>query len=339
MAPPVRVVLNPASSSGKAGRLRHRIETYLSGRGIEFDLRLTRGPGHAVDLAREAVEAGVQTVVAVGGDGTVHEVVRGLLGSSIDERSPEGKGGSALDERPSLAVVPVGTGNDFYRMVGTSGEPEDALTVLERGRRRLFDVGVVRWEGGCRPFVNLLGVGVDVEVLRRREGFRHLRGLAQYLTALLVAVLRFRPFEVRIRIDDREEIAGRAHLAAITVGPSAGGGFLLNPGATPDDGRLDLCFVDALSYLEVVRYLPRIVRGNHQDLDVVRLRRLRRARIERSDGRPLEFELDGELMDDPVSWLEVSIEARCLPVLAPGRRDPQPEAPVDTRAPASGDPS
>ena len=314
MAPPVRVVLNPASSSGKAGRLRGRIEAFLRERSIAYDFHATRGPGHAVELAADAADDGVRTLVAVGGDGTVHEIARGLL---------EPRGGTAVggagnpDDLPTVAVVPVGTGNDFYRMVGTSGEPEEALRVLENGRRRLFDVGLARWDGGSSPFVNLLGVGVDVEVLRRREGVRRLRGLAQYLTALLAALVRYRPLPVRIDIDGGERIEGPSHLAAVTVGPSAGGGFLLNPGATPDDGRLDLCFVQALSYLEVARYLPLVVRGKHEDLDVVRLRRFRRARIERPDGGPLDFELDGELMDRPVSWLEISVVPRSLPVLAP----------------------
>lgn len=299
--------------------MRSRVEGWLTSRGVDFELRTTRGPGHAVELARRAARDGVETLVAVGGDGTVHEIVRGLLGEPGAEKGGAPAAGNGAVELPALAVVPVGTGNDFYRMVGASTDPESALGVLEGGRRRRFDVGAVRWDGGCRYFVNLLGIGVDVEVLRRRAGFRHLRGLSQYLTALLVAVLRFEPFPVRIRIDDGEEIDRPAHLAAVTVGPSAGGGFLLSPGATPDDGRLDLCFVDALTFLGIARCLPRVVRGTHADLDVVRLRRFRSARIERTDGRPLEFELDGELMEVPARWLEVGVEPGRLPVLVPGR--------------------
>lgn len=321
MPAPVLVVLNPASSSGRSGRLRGRVERWLTSHGADFDLRLTRGPGHAIDLAEEAMESGIETLVAVGGDGTVHEVARGLLGSPGKDDGEGVSGTESRDDLPSVAVVPVGTGNDFYRMVGSSRNPESALTVLEHGRRRFFDVGTARWSGGERHFVNLLGVGVDVEVLRQREGFRRLPGLSQYLTALLMAVLRFDPFPVRIRIDgerdEGEEIAGPTHLAAVTVGPSAGGGFFLNPAAVPDDGRLDLCFVEALSYPGIARCVPRVVRGTHAELDVVRLRRFRRATIERTDDRPLDFELDGELVDEPTPWLEVGIEPGRLPVLVP----------------------
>ncbi len=287
------------------------VERILRDRGREFRLQLTEAPAHAVELARGAVEEGVETVVAVGGDGTVHEVANGLLAASGSSPGPEP---GAL---PALAIVPVGTGNDFFRMVGAPRDPVAALDLLETGRRALFDVGTVRWADGERYFVNLLGLGVDVEVIRRRERYRRLPGLAQYLMALADAILRFQPVRLRIRLDSGEVIEDRTHLCAMTLGPSAGGGFLLNPGATPDDGALDLCFVEALTHLQVLRYVPRVIRGTHQDLAVVRLRRFREARIDAPDGRPLEFELDGELVDGRSPWIEVGIEGARLPVLLP----------------------
>lgn len=326
MAAPFLVILNPASSGGKAARLLRVIEDRLTGEDVAFDIEVTRGPGHAADLARKAVHAAREVVVAVGGDGTVHEVAQGLLDPPGRSRTcgekdePRGSelGGTAPGGRPpDLAVVPVGTGNDFFRMVGASRDPQEALDVALRGRRTQFDVGLARWEGGQRYFVNLLGLGVDVEVLRRREAFTRLPGLAQYLAALLAAVLRFEPFPVRIRLEGLDEIQNRIHLAAVTVGPSAGGGFLLNPGATPDDGLLDLCVVEALSYPEIARYIPRVIRGTHADLDVVELRRFQAGRIDHPDGDSFWFQLDGELMEDPVTWIEVEVVPGCLPVLVP----------------------
>lgn len=307
-SPTVLVILNPASSGGKARSLRRTVEAALDRREVEFDLRITRGPGHAEELAREAVLSRRDLVLAVGGDGTVHEIAQGLLTPG----SPE------PDDGPTLAVVPVGTGNDFFRMVGASRDPEAAVGVALDGESARFDVGRARWAGGERYFVNLLGIGVDVEVLRRRRAFGRLPGLAQYLAALLVAVLRFRPYPIRIRLEDEDEIRGRTHLSAVTVGPSAGGGFLLNPGATPDDGLLDLCFVEALTYPQIARYIPRIIRGTHAHLDVVELRRFRRGRMDRPDGKPFHFQLDGELMPQPVEWIDIEVVPGFLPVRVPG---------------------
>jgi diacylglycerol kinase (ATP) len=304
---PVQVILNPASSSGGGGRLLPQVEARLRARHIDFRLDRTEGPGHAVELAAAAVKEGVSRLLVVGGDGTVHEVVNGLLGAGP---------GYAL---PDMAVLPLGTGNDFYRMVGAPKTLDGAMDMLQWGIPRPFDVGQARWDGGSRWFVNLLGVGIDVEVLRRRERVRRLSGLAQYLVALLQAVAGFRPVPIRIRLEDGEVIEEPTTLAGITVGPSAGGGFLLNPGATPDDGLLDLCFVKALTLPQVLRYIPRVIRGTHGNLPVVRLRRFREAVLEAPGPEPFDFELDGERMAEPVHRVDVRVDPARIRVLIPGR--------------------
>ena len=194
-----------------------------------YRLAVTERPGHASDIAAEAKEEGAEKILGVGGDGTVHEIANGLLRSKGDP--------------PPLTVLPVGTGNDFYKMIGGERGVEGAVDRLEHGVPKGFDVGMARWESGSRHFVNLLGFGIDVEVLRQRRRFHRLSGLGQYLAALVVAALRYRPIPLRLALSGGETIEDRVHLAAITVGPSAGGGFLLCPRARPDDGELDLCFI------------------------------------------------------------------------------------------------
>ncbi len=307
MSEPVQVILNPAASSGAGGRLAPQVEARLRARHIPFRIHTTAGPGHARELGMEAARNGTARILVVGGDGTVHEVVNGLLDAEA--------GGPG----PDVAVLPVGTGNDFYRMVGAPKTLDGAMDMLQWGVPRPFDVGLATWEGGRRWYVNLLGVGVDVEVLLRRAGVRRLRGLSQYLAALLQAVIRFEPVPLRVILDDGEVLDGPTTLAGITVGPSAGGGFLLNPGATPEDGLLDLCFVDALSIPQILRYIPRVIRGTHANLPVVRLRRFGRARLEGPDGGLFRFELDGELMGAPVAWVDTEIHPARIRVLVPGR--------------------
>lgn len=309
--PPLHAILNPAAQGGRSGRLLPRIRSLLDEWAIPFHLETTREPGHAEDLARSAAAQGARTLLVVGGDGTIHEVANGVLGPGVAD-DPE-----RHRPAPALAVVPVGTGNDFFRMVGAPDTLRDALGVLRRGRRAFFDVGHARWPGGARRFVNLLGFGVDVEVIRQRSRFARLPGLAQYLAALIAAAVRFEPRTLSLRVDGEEVIRGAAHLAAVTVGPSAGGGFLLNPEALPDDGALDLCFVEALGALDLARYIPRVIRGTHGSLPGVRLRRFRSLRVEGAGGRPLEFEMDGDLMPHAPPWIDVEIEPRRLPVLVP----------------------
>ncbi len=304
---PVHVILNPNSAGRRGGRIRPRLEEALSRRGIPWSLQATRAPGHARELAREIVRSGAEgPLLVVGGDGTIHEVANGLL--------EEGAGGAF-----PLAILPMGTGNDFHRMVRSGGGLDATLELLDRGVVRAFDVGFARWAGGEAHFVNLLGVGVDVEVLRRRGQFRRLSGLPQYLAALITALVRFQPVEVEVAMegtaDGEERLRTPILLCAVTVGPTVGGGFRLSPRARPDDGLLDLFLVEPLGFLEVLRYLPRVLRGTHGTEPSIHLRTLCRARIVSVDRQPFAFELDGELVPMETPWLELELRPAALAIL------------------------
>jgi YegS/Rv2252/BmrU family lipid kinase len=298
---PVHVILNPAASNGAGERLAPRLEEELRSREIPYRLLRTEGPGQASELAASCRREYPGRILVVGGDGTIHEVANGLL---TDPGLP-----------PPMAVLPVGTGNDFYRMVGASRRMKDALDTLERGTERRFDVGLARWEGGSRHFVNLFGVGIDVEALRSRKAFVRLPGLPQYLAALVSAIIRFRPFAIRIRLSDGEDLEGDTMLSTVTVGPSVGGGFMVAPDARPDDGLLDLCFIESLNPLQIARVVPKVIRGSHGTMDKVRLRRLRGARFESAGDDPFFFQLDGELMEEAVPWVQLEVLPARLRVL------------------------
>jgi len=305
--PRTLVILNPEASSGKGRALEPRVRAWLQARDIPFTLHLTRRPGHARDLAADAARQGTARIAVVGGDGTIHEVANGLLNGDAPP--------------PPIAVVPVGTGNDFFRMVGASRKPEDALQALERGVPRMFDVGHVRFDGGESYFVNLLGVGIDVEVLAGRERFRRLKGLPQYLAAFASAMVSYSPPVYRVAIGAASDPGGsevfeeRTILMVMTVGPSIGGGFMVNPEASPLDGRLNLFFVGNLGLVKIARYVPKVIRGTHGGTTDIQLRTFGEGRVELGNGQPFRFELDGEGMPDPVTYLDIECCAGRLPVL------------------------
>lgn len=298
------VILNPAAGGGRGARLLSKVENGLRSRGISFSLSQTRGKGDAKRLCTEAIQREGERILVVGGDGTVHEVANAILEAGRTD--------------VAMAVAPVGTGNDFFRMVSPARKLTDALDILVEGQLTLFDVGRVRSGGKETFFVNLLGVGLDVEVLRRRAGFRRLSGLPQYLAALAVTIFSYRPIQLRMVLDGGKEVLeGDALLAGLTLGPSIGGGFLLSPDATPTDGFLDLFFVDPLGAGRVARYLPRVIRGTHRDLSEFHFRKVREVDLHRPDEMPFFFELDGELMPEPTTRLEIEVYPKALPVLLP----------------------
>jgi YegS/Rv2252/BmrU family lipid kinase len=303
----IRIILNPTSGSGAGRKVLSALEGRIAARQLPYHVEVTQGPGHARNLARQAAEQGAQAVLAAGGDGTIHEVANGLLET--------GRG-------TALAVLPIGTGNDFHRMVGSDRSLDGALDLLETGERHQFDVGLARWEGGESRFVNVLGVGVDTDVLRNRDRYRRLRGVVQYAVAAVAAAVRYRPVSLAVDLDGVPTFTDRTTLAAVTVGPSIGGGFRVSPGARPDDGLLDLLFVEALSVFQVVRYLPKVLRGTHQDAPVVRMHTVKQLRFASPDGDPFHFELDGELLPDPTATLDVEVVPAALTVLRPGGTTP-----------------
>lgn len=301
------VIANPNAAGGRVKRLLPQLRAALDAHSVSYHMDLTERAGHATELMAEGRANGAQGLLVVGGDGTLHEVASGLL------RDP------ARDGNLGLAVLPVGTGNDFHRMVASDGSMESSIRDLLHGRVRRFDVGRVRWPGGEDVFVNLFGVGLDVAVLERRHTFRQLPGLLQYLAALAMSMVRFRPLSLHITAEtdegERIERKVKSLLAAVTVGPSVAGGIRLSPKARPDDGALDLFVTDGLGLGGVLRHLPKVLRGTHQRIPGVLMHRIHRARVAAVDDVPLRFELDGELMPDAVSWLEVEVVPGVLPIL------------------------
>ena len=213
----------------------------------------------------------------------------------------------------------MGTGNDFFRMVGAPRKVEDALGLLAHGDERLFDVGHARWDGGESWFVNLVGVGLDVAVLSQRDRFARLSGLAQYVAGALSAIVRFKPIPLRVEIDGGAGYEGPALVSAITVGPSIGGGFLLSPAATAHDGRLDLFLVEPLTALKVARYLPRILRGSHGGEPEIHMHRVEHVRMSSVGQEPLSFEMDGEVAGVSTPSLEIRVVPGALRVIVPPR--------------------
>ena len=299
----IRVILNPTAGGGRAGKMAAAIDRELMSRGLAADVVLTRARGHATELAAEgAVTHGL--VVAAGGDGTIHEVANGLL------RATE----AGYDA--GLAVLPIGTGNDFAKLLG-GHRLEHAFDSILRGATRRVDVGLVRWGDQSEYFINGMGTGIDVEVVRQIAGLPRLRGIAGYLIGVLRALRVFEPIRARLAIDG-QAVDKRVMIVGVGNGVSQGGGFYITPDARPDDGRLDLCVIDEMSIPRVLVTLPRLMRGRHVNLSTVSMHRFTRLEVE-TEG-PLFFQLDGELRE-PAGVRRMTIEVRPGALRVAGRPD------------------
>jgi len=282
------VILNPHAGKGRAERAWPALEKRLRAAGVAFTQAVTCGPGDAIDLARQAAEAGATRLIVAGGDGTVNEVINGCLLAAPD--------GQRL---PTLALLPLGTGTDFARGLGL-GSLELALAALLRGRPRPLDLGRVAYrdEGGQpreRAFINVADFGLGPQTSRHLARTPARLGQAAYLYSALRAIAAYRAVPLRVRVDDTLVYAGSSGVVAVANGRYFGGGMAVAPKARPDDGLFDVVILGATDRrLLVGELLPRTYRGTHLRHHAVHLARGARVTIEADT--PLPLEVDGEII-------------------------------------------
>jgi len=296
------VILNPTAGRGAAARALDPIVREFRRQGWGVEAERTARPGDGVELAARAVRAGARHVVAVGGDGTVHEVANGLLHAT----GPVG----AQHGAPLLGVVPIGTGNDFAKLVGVYRHaPVHAVQRLVTARPVAFDVGRVFDE----YFVNSAGVGFGAEVVRVRNAMPGLSGFLSYLVPVFRAFARFRPPRLEVRASGFGE-TGYMMMVEICNGTTAGGSYRFAPAALPGDGRLDVCVVRRVSLARFLLAVPRVMRGTHGTMREVALFQTRSLTLRSLEG-PLVLHLDGELREPDARQCTVRVEPGRLNVL------------------------
>ncbi len=265
---------NPAAGNGRGSRALGHVESRLRERKADFETRKTEAPGHATDLAREFFAAEPDAVVvAVGGDGTVHEIVQAM---------------GATPRRGVLCFVPAGGGNDACRTIGSPRSVEAAADLAIDGREAVLDAGVLAGEF----FFNGVGIGLDGAAAARAKQFRRLRGLPAYMAAAIAAIASYENPVLTLE-GEACRWEGRALLCAIGNGPSCGGGFLLTPDASPSDGELDACVLGDFGRLEALANLPKALSGAHRNHRKASFFRGKSFTL--SSDRPLFAHADGEI--------------------------------------------
>jgi YegS/Rv2252/BmrU family lipid kinase len=271
-------VANPAAGGGRdvaaiAARLRRS--------GLAHDLACSDRAGHAVELAAAAARAGARHFLAIGGDGTLHDLVNGVLGS-----------GAVSAAEATFGLLPLGRGNDWARTHGIPGRLDLALEVLSAGRTLEHDVGTVMpADGRMRYFINAAGVGFDAHVVRRTLGRR--MGKLSYLASLPASLLTYRAPELVVHAEGHH-FAGRAFMAFASINRYCGGGMLVAPSALCDDGLLDVMVLGEISLAELALNVGRLYDGTLPAHPKVRT--FRTPVLEVSGPRPVEAEADGELI-------------------------------------------
>lgn len=295
------LVTNPYANRWRARRKLERVEAVFRNRGLDYELAVTGGPGEAIGLARNAAGRGFGAVIAAGGDGTVSEVVNGLM------LAGDGARASLL-----LGVIPIGTGNDFAEMAGVPREIEAAVEAIAAGPTRRVDVGRVN----DRYFDNNAAIAMEPRVTIASTRIKWLSGNSRYVVALLRSLLRLTTWKMRVHWDDGQ-FEGELLLLSVCNSPRTGGKFRMAPRASMSDGLLDVVMVPKVSRMRIARILPRLFSGTHVDDPNVQYVRTRELSVESEPGTPLHA--DGEVLGEDLRRLRFAIVPDALEVLLPPR--------------------
>ncbi len=295
----VKLILNPMADMGRAWKTANDLRPIAQEFKGELTWSGTVYPTHAIELAKQAAEEGYDMVVAMGGDGTAHEVMNGLM------QVP-------AEKRPIMGVVPIGSGNDFAYSIGITQKSSRALAHVLKAENILpVDVGMLTDENGRKEyFDNTLGIGFDAVVTIRSHKLPIVKGFLMYLTAVIqTIVLNHNPANMRIKTES-EEMATSALMVTLCNGPREGGGFMIAPEAKNNDGKLEYAIVTKVSRATMFRLVPEFMNGTHPRFKQIRMGSFKT--MELASDLPLYIHADGEIFTSFGSNLK-KIKVEILP--------------------------
>lgn len=287
------IILNPEAGKGRGKKLINDFKS-LTDNSINYELILAEKQGDAKQIASEHSEIS-DIIIAVGGDGTAHEVLNGL----------------GTDSKAIMGVLPIGSGNDFARSLHLNGTLEHNFDILfNKPKIKSIDSGIVKISDfGSREFTihyfaNSIGIGFDGLVAYLGQKNKYLKGIWLYLYSVGKAIFSFKNMFLEAKFDDRF-VEGDKLLIAVGNGKTAGGGFLLNPDAEISDDKLNVCISKNLTKFRLLTLLPKAVFGKHKNEPEIELFEFRNAKIQLKS--PQIVHSDGEILSTNAEEIEINI--------------------------------
>jgi diacylglycerol kinase (ATP) len=242
-------IVNKISGNGKGLKVWKKVEKLLQEKRVNYQVRFTERPKHAVEIARELSSEKCYAVVAVGGDGTVHDVANGLIDSNIP-----------------LGVIPAGSGNDFARALDIPTDYKKALERILTGKQRKIDIGKI----GKEYFITITGIGFDGKVAEVNNASKYKNWLnfirlgdLSYGFSFLHVLLKYRPVNIQLKVDGKNLAFFNVWLIAIANISNYGGGIRICPAACYNDGLFDICIVHSMTKWGLLRTFPKAYKGKH----------------------------------------------------------------------------
>lgn len=298
-----KVIVNPTSGSGKAAKKITKIEAKLKAADIEHEIEFTKYQGHAIELSKVAVENGFRQIIIVGGDGTNHEVMNGIMQQK-----------AVPSQEVTQCLIPVGTGNDWIRTHNLSRDIDTIIQNIKTGKTKLQDIGKATFqtsEGqGERYFLNVAGLAYDAFIAEKmNDNPKLVSNKLVYFYLILRCLFQYKPQNTRITFNN-QIVESQYYTINIGICKYSGGGMQLVPHAIPDDGLFALTTVGSMPILGVIVSTPFLYGGRIHKHPRAFVTQTKSIKIESLDDEPILLELDGEYLG--VSPVELEIIPKAL---------------------------
>jgi len=277
------LIVNLTAGGGKPHKHLNTVLKHLKENGLNFKMCTTSHQGEAVELAQKAADNGAELIVSVGGDGTVNEIVNGIMKSKND---------------PPLGIIPLGWANDFIKSTNIPSDIIEACKILIKGKTKKIDIGVINNQ---IYFANICGVGFDAEVaqlanrMKSKHPNLHILSAFVYVFATVKKLLSpFNCHNVKIKFDG-QEIHSKILFIAIGNGKFYGGRFKITPEAILDDSLLEVCVVEEMGRLKYLMSIPKVFKGAHESIKGINFYRAKEVVIQSSE--PILAQVSGEVIE------------------------------------------
>jgi len=302
------VILNPYAGRWKAQKKRQELETALHESGVEYKLVATERPGHGSELAAMAVREGHSPVISAGGDGSISEVVNGML---------QGAGSPDALRKIPFGVIPLGTANDFAVNLHLPIDIQSAAQVIARGQSRAIDLGEVRFgaEKHQRYFDNNSAIGLEPSITLIQQRIKRMSGVLRYLAATLIGVYHNPQWIMQIEWEGGQ-FHGMANLVTVGNSPLTGGLFYMTPHASPFDGLLTFVYGSIPTRMQILSILPKTMKpGAGSYVEHPSIHEIHSPWVRIHSETPTPLHADGEIQTETAQDLEYRVLPACLPVL------------------------
>lgn len=280
------VIVNPTSGNGLAKKKWPIIERLLQQHEFSFNYAFTEYHGHGKELIQQAIKQNINNIISVGGDGTLHHIVNGIMEQT-----------DVLSKNINVGVIPIGTGNDWIKTHNIPKDFERAIQIIKKGNKETQDLGKIQFlNANKRPvyFNNLAGIGFDGYVVSKIEKYKYLGSIA-YIFGAFISLFSFKNFNSKVSINSKE-ISGKTLMILIGICKYSGGGMQLTETPNPFDGLFDVSIVENFSKIEIVKNMPKLFNGKINTVKKVQRLKTTAIKIYIEQNESPFIQADGELM-------------------------------------------